>query len=288
MKIFISLIICGLTMLGVQNLACFPQMESLDYCFENEFSKLDEHQFSYSVILGNSRSLSAVHGPTLSRHYSETFLHLGYSSSDMLTAHLTLAYALKRNPAIKRVLIEVSPFHFDSRRVSSHKIRHYFFQREPSLLIDHGRAPADFSNLFPKSSTFTQLKSVIQGRNEKSDYSKRWECAPQFQRNESNWKKVFEKKELQFETEQVNALKSIQSICCRRQIPLTVIFAPTDTVFQQYFDNYEKYKAMVKRSVREETVILDFDKALHTKYLMDPDHVGCPEKFTSEAVLPNL
>ena len=287
-RLIITTLVCGLIFSGVQRLALFPQMETLDFCFENDFLELETKDTPYSVILGNSRSLSAIHGPTLSNHYRETFLHLGYSSSDLVTAHLTLAYALQRNPSLLRVIIEISPFHFDTRRVHSHGIRHYFFQKEPLLLIDHGKSWKDLSDVFPKSSTFGQLKAFVVERDKRSDYSTRWDCESQFHRNESNWAKAFDNRDLQFGTEQIIALRGIQSICTKLQIPLTVIFTPTDTLFQQYFRNYRDYKMVVNRNIDTTTSILDFDKGQFLDHLMDSDHIGCPERFTAEILVPNL
>ena len=287
-RVVITIVTCGLILAGVQRLALFPQMDSLDFCFENDFLDLETGDSPYSLILGNSRSLSALHGPTLSHHYRENFLHLGYSSSDLVTAHLTLAYALKQNPSLVRVVVEISPFHFDSRRVNSPGIRHYFFQKEPFLLIDHGKSLNDLSDIFPKSSTFGQLKGTFVKREKRSDYSTRWDCNSHFQRNESNWAKAFDDRHLQFETEQIQALRGIQSICTKLEIPLAVIFAPTDTLFQRYFENYWEYQTVVKRNIDDATTVLDFDNGQYLDHLMDADHIGCPERFTTEVVLPNL
>lgn len=284
----IFLLTCILTFAGVNKLARFPHHESLDFYFEDDFRTLDTLQGHYSVILGNSRSLSGIHGPTLSNFSQETFLHLGYSSSDMVTAQLTLTYALRQNPDLERVIIEVSPFHFDSRRVHSHGIRNYFFQKEPSLLISQGKTWADFSNVLPKSSTLPQLKMAISSDLSRSDFSRRWDCNFKFKRNKLNWIKVIPNQRLIFEESQILALNEISSICKARGVKLIVIFAPTDTVFQDYLENYWDYKTLVESTLETDQLILDFDQGQFQEYLKDADHIGCPEKFTEEIIIPAL
>ena len=270
-------------------LATFPHEDSLNFCFERDFEELSVVDSSYSIILGNSRSLSSLHAGSLSTLFKQPVLHLGYSSSNLETAALTLDFALRACNKIERVLIEVSPFHFDSRRVHAHGIRHYMLQRNPSLLFTHGNSWRDWSNAFPNTSTLPGMKSLLVPSGQLSDYSKRWNCeGSTFQKNEPKWLEAFPDRYLRFESRQQSALIRIESECRKRQIELTVFFTPTDSAFQGFFNNYGEYKGVVKELIGNRAEIIDTDNGNFQNFLQNPDHVACPEIFTESILIPLL
>lgn len=270
-------------------LSTFPHEESLNFCFEKDFKELSLVEGPYTIILGNSRSLSSLHAGSLSTLYNQPVLHLGYSSSNLETAALTLDYALRTCEKIERVLIEVSPFHFDSRRVHAHGIRHYMLQRNPSLLFTHGNSWKDWSNAFPSTSTLPRMKSILKPSGQLSDYSKRWNCEDStFQKNERKWLEAFPDRHLRFESRQQSALMRINSECRKRDITLTVFFTPTDTAFRAFFNNYGEYKDVVRELLGIRAEIIDTDNGNFQNFLQNPDHVACPEVFTENILVPLL
>lgn len=270
-------------------LSTFPHEESLNFCFEKDFEELGSVDSSYNIILGNSRSLSSLHAKSLSSFYKQPFLHLGYSSSNLETAALTLDFALRTCDRIERVFIEVSPFHFDSRRVHAHGIRHFMLQRNPSLLLTHGNSWRDWSNAFPNTSTLSRVKSILMPSGQLSDYTKRWSCDSSiFQKDEQQWLEAFPDRLLLFEPRQQSALIRIESECRKRDIPLTVFFTPTDTAFQAFFNNYGKYKDVVRELLGNQAEIIDTDNGNFQNFLQNPDHVACPGVFTENILIPLL
>ena len=283
-------LVTALIFIGIQIIAQFPHQKSLDFCFESDFQSIETTDKEYSIVLGNSRSLDAIHSPSLSEFFEQQTMHLGYSSSDLITAELTLQFALKRNPKLKRVFIEISPFHFDSRRVHSHGIRHYFFQKEPILLLNHGESWTDFSTLFPRSSTIPQLKSYFSNATApKSDFSKRWNCnEPGFKRETENWNENFKDRKLRFEEPQKRALLQIFETCDEKNISPVIIFCPTDTMFQSFLFNYFDYKEVTLSIVGNKRQVIDLDDGTYQDYLKNPDHIACPQAFTQEVIIPAI
>jgi len=270
-------------------IATFPHEKTLDFCFENDFKKLSTVDSPYGIILGNSRSLSSLHAKSLSTFLKHPVLHLGYSSSNLETAALTLDFALSTCDKIERVFIEVSPFHFDSRRVHAHRIRHYMLQRKPALLITHGHSWRDWSNAFPNFSTLPGIKAFLLPKRQLSDYSKRWNCkSSAFQKNEKKWLEAFPDRKLCFERRQQSALSRIKSVCRKRNIELIVFYSPTDTSFQSFFKNYQEYKAIVASIIGNSAQIVDTDNGKFQRFLQNPDHIACPETFTQDIVIPLL
>lgn len=265
-----------------------------DMYFVNDFRKISETE-KCNIILGNSRSLSALDVGTIESHFNTPTLHLGYSSADMLTQQTIFRHALQRIEHVEQLFLEISPFHFDNRRVSTHDIVHVLIRRNPILICSPSLIHLEFiQELFPNSETLRRIKNIF-SKWPYSDYSERNFCeeansSVDIELSIEELRQVFDDKTIQFEQEAQLYLLDLLQLCRENSIKVVVLLTPSSDSFQSGLTNYEEYKVVLSSLLKTfpEVTVIDADRVENQKYLGDPDHVACPEKFTREVIIPRL
>lgn len=258
-----------------------------------EFEKLETTKHC-DIVLGNSRSLSAIEASALADFSKHPTLHLGYSSSDVLTQLTIFKYALSRQKRIHKIFIEVSPFHFDGRRVNTHQVVSTLIRRSPRLIFENSLFQLNFiREIFPCSNSLSRLKNAFEIL-PYDDYSSRNDCIstkpPQFTLDEVSFNRVFDNGKLNFDSDAKHDFIEILSTANQRNIELIIIFTPCAASFAKRFDNYESYKKLVTSLTQKysNTKIIDLDIPENRKYLGNPDHIACPKTFTDSILIPQL
>lgn len=262
--------------------------------FVNDFRMISETE-ECNIILGNSRSLSALDAGALEVYCNTPTLHLGYSSSDMLTQQTILRHALQRVKHVDQLFLEISPFHFDNRRVSTHDIVHVVIRRNPILICHPELLRLEFiQELLPNSQTLRRVKNLF-SEWAYSDYSERNFCEEvntpiDIELSIDELRQVFDDKTIQFDQDAQFHLLDLLQLCRENSIEVVIVLTPSSGSFQSGLTNYDEYKVVLNGLLEAfpEVLVVDADSVENQKYLGDPDHIACPERFTREVIIPGL
>lgn len=239
-----------------------------------------------NIVLGNSRSLSAIDCNELSK--TTRWAHMGYSSSDISTQILALHHAEAKSSMIDTVLWEISPFSFDDRRVHRHQnFCRELIQSHPPL-IAHIQSAYEASSLFPNRSTLPSLRQKMSS-GLSGDYSERWHCEHvQFKPlSQETLNNVFPDNRIQFDQEQIQQLDKELQRLTSVGVHVMILFTPSRSDFKSAIVNYDEYKIVVNQLVNKPQVI-DLDRTEDDSMFMDADHVACPTTFTRTKILPAI
>lgn len=246
-----------------------------------------------NIILGNSRSLLAIDANSLECYYHCPTLHLGYSSADMLTQLTIFRYVLYHVDRVETLILEISPFHFDNRRVSTHDIVHLLIRRNPLLILHSQLLRKEFiQNLLPSSETLRRIKNSF-GNWPYYDYSEKNRCSDsEFDTHVSkeDLRQVFDDDKIQYALNAQKQFVELLEISRENDTEVIIVLSPTSDSFRSGLSNYDEYKRVLIKLLKTfpEVTVIDADRVENQKYLGDPDHIACPEKFTREVIIPRL
>ena len=246
----------------------------------------DWSQDTINIVIGNSRSLSAIDCSELNN--TSPWIHMGYSSSDISTQILAVHHAEAKTSMIDTVLWEISPFSFDSRRVH----RHHNFCRDLihsyPILITHSQSAYEASGFFPNRNSLPSLRQKISPALS-GNYSERWLCDSVQSKplNQKILDKVFPDRIIQFDQDQVQHLNKEIKRLTSRGTQVIIIFTPSRSDFRSALRNYDEYKYVVNQLINKPQVI-DLDLMTNDSLFFDADHIACPTTFTRDVIRPAM
>ena len=252
-----------------------------------------------NIIIGNSKSISALSAKVLSKELTQKTIQLGFSSGNISVTKLILESAIKKNPNIKNIILEVSWFTFNNLRTTFHKqIVADLIYNNPSLLINIKDHPNILGVLIYRS--FKKIFDYVTNTKYiKSNYYNRYQgiINNKYRKNYS-----FDTKKAQnlfgkrftagIDKKLLNDFLEIIRICKTKNINLILYTAPEDELYTKSQNDKKSIKQFFQKAALHNKNIhyLDFtiDGSFFDKnfenLLYDSHHIFHKEIFTKHFI----
>jgi hypothetical protein len=190
------------------------------------------------ILLGSSRILNAIDPSTLSDELNLKTAHLGFTQSNMSYSYdLLKSYLHNSKHNLKYIILDISWFSFDSRRLSYKPYASYFVYKNPSLFLSYL-----FTNKknHLKNGFLTLLRSFDRKNQHELDLklikSKTISYdtlvkSYDFNSNDLNFLRTFPEGKSELNEEEIESLENIISIANKNNINIVVLTTPEDEVF---------------------------------------------------------
>lgn len=202
--------------------------------YKKSFSKGDIDM----MFLGSSRILNAINPTIVSDDLGLKTAQLGFTQSNMSYSYdLLKSYLYNSNSNLKYIILDISWFSFDTRRLSYKPYSSYFVYKNPSLFLSYlftnkkNHLKNGFLTLLRSMSRKNQidldLKLDKRGKISNDSLGKSYE----FNSNDLNFLRTFSEGKSELNKEEIESLKKIISLCNENNINLIFLTTPEDEVF---------------------------------------------------------
>lgn len=260
--------------------------------FHREYEKAFSTKDVSILILGSSRILAAVEPSIIQENVQLKTAQLGFKQSNLsYTYDLLLAYLKGAEQLPEHIILDISWFSFDSRRLSYKPYASYFAYQNP-LLFKRYLITNEQNHL--KNGLLT-LGRTIARRNQSTlefDMGKK-ERAKQdslsksylFESNDLGFLKTFPEGNSEVVEEQLDAFKAIVALCEEKGINLILLTTPEDEIFSKSQQNREEIYSLIRQNAISVTW-LDYSlggknyKKTYENLLLDSHHIYFKQTFT--------
>ena len=260
--------------------------------YYEEYKRLFKEKDLDILILGSSRILAAVEPKIIEEKLKLKTAQLGFSSSNLsYSRDLLLAYLENTKQTPKHVILDISWFSFDSKRLSYKPYASYWIFQNPHLF---------FNDLLSNKKNhlkngFLTLIRAYERKNQKNlEYnslakikSKQDSLAKTylFKNNDLGFLKTFPDGKAKIENEEFNAFKMIVSLCKQKAINLILLTTPEDEKFSKSQQNRKKVYSIIESNISSFNW-LDYSLSgryydeNHESLLLDSHHIYYKDIFT--------
>jgi hypothetical protein len=223
--------------------------------FHDEYNRAFTEGDMDILLLGSSRILSATDSSLFQKHLNLKTSQLGFTQSNLSYSYdLLKAYLNESIQNPKYIILDISWFSFDTKRLSYKPYAAYFVYRNPKLFLEElitnkkNHLKSGFITLGRSVERITKKQinhSNVKARKQPQDSMVK---SYFFERNQLNFLKTFPAGKSELEMDEIESLQKIITLCKKKNINLIFLTTPEDQTFSlnqvnrnQVYDTINKY-----------------------------------------------
>lgn len=286
-----GLLVTGLYIWGASK----HQFPPKGYYYNTEFEEaFNERKGQDIVLLGNSKSLSALSPELMEEQLNMEVAQLGFSSSNMSVTRLILeSYLNRAEKAPEVVCLEVSWFSFNQERTHFHRVIGDLLMEDYSLVQYGRRYPKLLTIGFEKmlASCFNSESSSPKNYDERIAGMENDPSVKSYTLDMENIRTVFPDSLAGIDEVLLEDFETIVTMCKNRGVELVLFTAPEDAEYAALQKDIESIKTLFKEKASEKTITyLDYSPGgdLYRKdyenWLENADHIFHRDLFTGDFI----
>ena len=256
--------------------------------YKKSFSKGDIDM----MFLGSSRILNAINPTIVSDDLGLKTAQLGFTQSNMSYSYdLLKSYLYNSNYPLKYIILDISWFSFDSRRLSYKPYSSYFIYKNPSLFLSYlftnkknhlKNGILTLLRSFDRKNQINLNHEAVKRRKSSNDSLRK---SYEFNSNDLNFLRTFPERKSELNEEEIEALYEIIKIAHEKDITLIFLTTPEDEDFSlSQFNRSQVYSIIEQTSSNaywmDYTLDGKYFKKSYEYLLSDSHHIYFDRIFT--------